>query len=371
MAFNPADDDDPIIEAPPAPPPPPLRAPPANTYLRDQHVHSVVAFHRASRPGRRYFVNSFEEFLEYVKTNNSAATAVNPAGVQWLATSSWEAFWSTYLGRGWRGLPRLRANAYLMTLIKSLDINMPPAIGPPGDVARVQAFGVDPAEPVRNPRRVAFAIDQQLRGQDARAIRAMAQELRAENAARRAAVAAEQAARREEIAARLAAMAPDEAQANVALERLEVPARPPPGQVAAPHLALGIDRPNLIHHLYGMDLLLAEHLPENGRRGMMRAVLGVQTDREADILYGNLRRAYSLDMVRPEVPPTAAELARMDVMRHAWALLNEGRQALFAAQAHQLPVAEFDLPDVDVDAQPAPRPVFRGPVGPAPPIFIE
>jgi len=82
-------------------------------------------------------------------------------------------------------------------------------------------------------------------------------------------------------------------------------------------------------------------------------MFALTTNREADILYANLRRAYNLDMVNPEVPPTAAELERMQIMRHAWALINEGRQALMAAQVHQLPVAIFDLPEIAAPPAPA------------------
>ena len=85
----------------------------------------------------------------------------------------------------------------------------------------------------------------------------------------------------------------------------------------------------------------------------MRMMFALTTDREADILYANLRRAYNLDMVNPEIPPTAAELERMQIMRHAWALINEGRQALMAAQAHQLPVAVFNLPEIPAPPVPA------------------
>lgn len=300
-------------------------------------MHSVVAFYRASRPGQRYFINSFNEFAEYLKLVNPAAAEANPAGIQWLATSSWEAFWCTFLGKSWRGVHRLRANSFLMTLVKSLGIIMPPDEGAVNRLADIQiAIGDMP--------RVRFALA-------AHGDPAVAPQGRGRRGAvpplDREAMVELRARAREARAARFAARDQDEVLANQALERVLIPALLPLGLAGPNFHPLGQDRPAMIHHRAGFDLMLQDHRSEGARRGWMRMMFALQTDREADILYANLRRAYNLDMVNPEVQPTPIELERMQLMRNAWALFNDGRQALMAAQAHQLPVAVFDLPDPD------------------------
>jgi hypothetical protein len=63
------------------------------------------------------------------------------------------------------------------------------------------------------------------------------------------------------------------------------------------------------------------------------------------MIYNNLRVAYNLDERIREDQHTPAEEERMELFRRGWAMINEGREALIAAQAHQLPVAEM-LPEV-------------------------
>jgi len=307
-------------------------------------VKCVIDFHLASRPGQRYFVNSFNEFVEYLKSVNPAAAEANPIAMQWLATSAWEAFWCTYQGKAWRGLCRLRANSFLMTVLKGLDIKMPADVGMTARLAAAQVFAR--AEPVVRFDLPPLPADQEL----PEFVRARLRRL--PPGAREAMIEARERAR-EARAARVAAQDPDEVQANEALVRLQVPAVPPAGLVGPEFTPLGIQRPVVIQHRAGFDLMLQEHRSEDARRGWMKMMFALTTNREADILYANLRRAYNLDMVNPEVPPTAAELERMQIMRHAWALINEGRQALMAAQVHQLPVAVFDLPEIAAPPAPA------------------
>jgi hypothetical protein len=45
---------------------------------------------------------------------------VNPAGLDWLAKSSWEAFWAAYEKRQWRGLAAPRANSALGRTVHGL-----------------------------------------------------------------------------------------------------------------------------------------------------------------------------------------------------------------------------------------------------------
>lgn len=282
----------------------------------------------------------FPEFSEYLRIANPAAAEANPVAFQWFATSAWEAFWATHQGRSWRGLPRLRANSFLMTMVRGLDIKMPADNGMTDRLAAAQAFAR--AEPqVRFDLPAAEEMPEFLRGR-LRRLPPQAREAMVEIRARA----------REARAARIAAQDPDEVSANEALQRLLIPAVPPAALVGPEFTPLGVQRPVFIHHRAGFDLMLQDHRSENARRGWMRMMFALATDREADVLYANLRRAYNLDMVNPEVPPTQAELDRMQVMRHAWALINEGRQALMAAQAHQLPVAVFNLPEAAVPAVP-------------------